>query len=265
MPSTAKTVPDGIHTMWPIITEDDKKQVMESLESGILTGPYGPQLRGAETEFAQWVGAKRCLMTNSGTAALHMAVEAAQIGPGDEVILPSFTFLATALAVLHNNAVPVFVDIDPDTFNIDPSKIEAKITPRTKAVIAVHLHGLCADIDPIKEICARHNLLLIEDAAQAHGATYKGRKAGTLGDMAIFSVQASKNLPCGEGGFFVTSNDALADRAAQLDLPNLWKPRRENFFAIEALPLLGSGKLDLARLRELARELVAARAAAREG
>jgi dTDP-4-amino-4,6-dideoxygalactose transaminase len=218
MPSTAKTVPDGIHTMWPIITEDDKKQVMESLESRILTGPYGPQLRGAETEFAQWVGAKHCLMTNSGTAALHMAVEAAQVGPGDEVILPSFTFLATALAVLHNNAVPVFVDIDPDTFNIDPSKIKAKITPRTKAVIAVHLHGLCADIDPIKEICARHNLLLIEDAAQAHGATYKGRKAGTLGDMAIFSVQASKNLPCGEGGFFVTSNDALADRANKMRL-----------------------------------------------
>jgi len=213
-----KTVPDGIHTLWPIITDDDKKQVMECLDSQILTGPYGPQLRGAEIEFAQWVGAKHCLMTNSGTAALHMAVEAAQIGPGDEVILPSFTFLATALAVLHNNAVPVFVDIDPQTFNIDPSKIEAKITDRTKAVIAVHLHGLCADVDPILALCKKHNLLLIEDAAQAHGAMYKGKKAGTLGDMAIFSVQASKNLPCGEGGFFVTNNDALADRANKMRL-----------------------------------------------
>ena len=196
------TVPGGIHTVWPKIGDDDKKMVMECLDSGILTGPYGPQLRGAEIEFAEFVGAEYCLMTNSGTSALHMAIAAAGIGPGDEVILPSFTFLATALAVLHQNAVPIFADIDPGTFNIDPRKIEEKINPKTKAVIPVHLHGLCADMDPILEIARANNLLVIEDCAQAHGARYKGRNAGSMGDAAIFSVQASKNLPVGEGGGF---------------------------------------------------------------
>lgn len=213
-----KTVPEGILTLWPIIDDDDKKQVMECVESGIFTGPYGPQIRGAEIEFGEYVGVKHCLMVNSGTAALHLALAAAGIGPGDEVIVPSFTFLATALAVLHVNAVPVFVDVDPLTFNIDPAKIEAKINNRTRAIIAVHLHGLCADIDPILETAKKHNLLLIEDTAQAHGARYKGRMAGTMGDAAIFSVQASKNLPSGEGGFIVTNNDELANRANQIRL-----------------------------------------------
>ena len=216
--TASKTVPHEIHTVWPVITDDDKKQVMECLESGILTGPYGPQLRGAEIEFGQWVGAKHCLMTNSGTSALHMAVEAAQIGPGDEVILPSFTFLATALAVLHNNAVPVFVDIDPQTFNIDPAKIEAKISERTKAVIAVHLHGLCADVDPILEICKKHNLLLIEDAAQAHGAKYKGRKAGTLGDMAILQ-RAGQQEPALRRGRLLRDQQRRPGRPRKPDAP----------------------------------------------
>ncbi|HOC91700.1 MAG TPA: DegT/DnrJ/EryC1/StrS family aminotransferase [bacterium] len=213
-----KTVPDGSHKIWPIITDEDKKMVMECLDSGILTGPYGPQIQGAEREFAEWLGVKYCLMSNSGTAALHMAVAAAGIGPGDEVIVPSFTFLASALAVMHNNAVPVFTDIEPDTFNIDPEKIESKITPRTRAIIPVHLHGLCADMDPVLEIARRRGLLVIEDCAQAHGAKYKGRAAGTMGDMAFFSVQASKNLPCGEGGFFVTNNEKFAAAANSVRL-----------------------------------------------
>ena len=213
-----KVVPEGVHTLWPIITDDDKKQVMESLDSQILTGPYGPQLRGAETEFAEFVGVKYCLMTNAGTSALHIAVAAGGIGPGDEVIVPSFTFLASALSVLHQNAVPVFVDIDPVTFNIDPAKIEAKINKRTKAIIVVHLHGLCADMDPILAIAKKHNLLVIEDCAQSHGALYKGRPAGSMGDMAFFSVQASKNLPCGEGGFFVTNNRDFAQIADNVRL-----------------------------------------------
>lgn len=214
----AKTVPDGILTLWPSITEDDKKIVMECLDSQILTGPYGPQLRCAEKEFGNYIGTKHCLMVNSGTAALHMAVAAARIGPGDDVIVPSFTFLASALGALHQNAAPVFVDIDPNTFNIDPAKITDKITKRTKAIIVVHLHGLCADMDPILEIARRHKLIVIEDCAQAHGATYKGQKAGTMGDMAIFSVQASKNLPCGEGGFFLTNDDELAQIADNIRL-----------------------------------------------
>lgn len=214
----SKTVPGGLHTLWPIITDEDKKAVMACLDSKILTGPYGPQIRGAETEFADYIGVKHCLMLNSGTAALHLAVAAAGIGPGDEVIVPSFTFLASALGVLHHNAVPVFVDIDPLTFTIDPVKIEAKINSRTKAIIVVHLHGLCADMDPILETARRHKLVVIEDAAQAHGAKYKGRIAGAMGDASIFSVQASKNLPCGEGGFFATNDDGLAKKANQIRL-----------------------------------------------
>jgi len=213
-----KTVPDGILTPWPIITDEDKKMVMECMESGIFTGPYGPQVRGAETEFAEYLGVKHVLMVNSGTAALHMAVAVAGIGPGDEVIVPSFTFLATALAVLHNNAVPVFVDIEPRAFMLDPSKIEGRITSRTKAIIPVHLHGQCADMDAINEIAKKHNLIVIEDTAQAHGAKYKGKLAGTLGDMSIFSVQASKNLASGEGGFFVTNNDEMANFANRMRL-----------------------------------------------
>ncbi len=213
-----KTVPGGIFTLWPVITGEDKKLVLESLESRFMTCPYGPQIRGAEKEFAEYLGVKHVLMLNSGTAALHLAVAAAGIGPGDEVIVPSFTFLATALAALHNNAVPVFVDVDPDTFLIDPAKIEAKITPRTKAIIPVHLHGLCADMDEILAIAKKHNLIVIEDTAQAHGARYKGRMAGTMGDMAGFSVQASKNLPAAEGGFFATNDDRLADIANSIRL-----------------------------------------------
>lgn len=213
-----KTVPEGLQTLWPTITEEDKKNVMDCLDSRIMTGPYGPQLRGAETEFAKWLGVKHCLMVNSGTAALHLAVAAAGLGPGDEAIVPSFTFLATALGVLHHNAVPVFCDIDPKTWCIDPAKIEAKITPRTKAIMPVHIHGLCADMDPILAIAKKHKLIVIEDTAQAHGSTYKGRKAGTMGDMAIFSVQASKNLPCGEGGYFVTNNDRYAEIANSIRL-----------------------------------------------
>jgi perosamine synthetase len=214
----SRTVPEGNLTLWPIITDEDKKAVMECLDSGILTGPYGPQIRGAEIEFGKYIGMKHCLMVNSGTAALHIAVAGAGIGPGDEVIVPSFTFLATGLAVLHNNAVPVWVDVDPRTFTMDPAKIEAKINKRTRAIIPVHLQGLCADMDPILDIARRHNLIVIEDSAQAHGATYKGRKAGSMGDISAFSVQASKNLPCGESGFFLTNNDRIADIANQVRL-----------------------------------------------
>lgn len=214
----SKAVPEGLQTLWPGIYDEDRKAVLDCVNSQILTGPYGPQIRGAEKEFGKFIGVKHCLMVNAGTAALHLAVASAGLGPGDEAIVPSFTFLATALGVLHHNAVPVFVDIDPETYCIDPAKIEAKITPRTKAILPVHIHGLCADMDAINAIAKKHNLVVIEDAAQAHGAEYKGRKAGTLGNAAIFSVQASKNLGCGEGGFFVTNDDKLANIANQIRL-----------------------------------------------
>jgi perosamine synthetase len=202
-----------LHVRWPIVTQEDKVAVLAAMDTGILNGPYAPQVKALEEEWARYCGVKYALTTNSGTAALHTAVAAGGIGTGDQVITTAFTFLATALGVLQHNAVPVFVDIDPRTFNIDPGKIEERITARTKAVIPVHIHGLPADMDPILTIARKHGLLVIEDAAQAHGSTYRGKKVGGIGDMGIFSFQGSKNLPAGEGGIFVTNRDDLRDRA----------------------------------------------------
>ncbi|HYL34608.1 MAG TPA: DegT/DnrJ/EryC1/StrS family aminotransferase [Bryobacteraceae bacterium] len=209
----SRVVPEGLTRLWPQITENERQAVLRVLDSRILSGSHAPEIRALETEFAQYAEAKHCLSSNSGTAALHMAVAAAGTQPGDEVITSAFTFLASALAVLHHNAIPIFADIDPVTFNISPAEIERKITPRTRAVMPVHIHGLPADLDEIRAIARKHNLVVIEDAAQAHGATYKGRKVGAIGDMGAFSVQSSKNLPAGEGGLFVTNNDAFYERA----------------------------------------------------
>jgi dTDP-4-amino-4,6-dideoxygalactose transaminase len=142
-----------------------------------------------------------------------MCVAASGIGPGDEVIIPAFTFLASASCVLHHNAVPVFVDVNPETMLIDGDAIEARITDRTRAIIPVHLNGVAADMDPILEIAQRHNLAVIEDAAQAHGSTYKGRKVGTFGDMAAFSINQWKHLSAGDGGLLVTNDEELRDKA----------------------------------------------------
>ena len=206
-------VPKQLHVRWPIITADDKAAVQVALDSGIVSGPYAPQVKALEEEWARYCGVRHALTTNSGTAALHTAVAAGGIGTGDQVITTAFTFLATALAVLQNNAVPVFVDIDPQTYNIDPNKIEERITARTRAIIPVHIHGCPADMDRILAIARKHRLLVIEDAAQAHGSIYKGKKVGGIGDMGIFSFQASKNLPAGEGGMFVTNREELKERA----------------------------------------------------
>ncbi|HSB68871.1 MAG TPA: DegT/DnrJ/EryC1/StrS family aminotransferase [Candidatus Methylomirabilis sp.] len=206
-------VPTGLHRRWPVITEEDKAAVLGALDSGIVSGPYAPQVKALEEEWARYCDVRYALTTNSGTAALHTAVAAGRIGTGDQVITTAFTFLATAMAVLHHNAVPVFVDIDPRTYNIDPARIQERITARTRAIIPVHIHGVPADMDPILDIARRHGLLVIEDAAQAHGSSYKGMKVGGIGDMGIFSFQSSKNLPAGEGGIFVTNREDLKERA----------------------------------------------------
>ncbi|UCF96172.1 MAG: DegT/DnrJ/EryC1/StrS family aminotransferase [Spirochaetaceae bacterium] len=208
-----KTVPTENKIRWPVIIEEDKQAVMEVLNSGKLWGPYAPNCRGLESEFAAYVGTKYCIAFNSGTAALHAAVRAAGIGPGDEVITSAYSFLASAVAVLHSNGIPVFVDIDPKTHNIDPGKIEEKITEKTKAIIPVHIEGTPADLDEILRIAEKHDLIVIEDAAEAHGTKYKGRNIGTIGDMAIFSLNTTKNLPGGEGGLFVTNNVEYRGRA----------------------------------------------------
>jgi dTDP-4-amino-4,6-dideoxygalactose transaminase len=159
------------------------------------------------------LGSADALLTQSCTAALEMAAILADIGPGDEVIMPSFTFVSTANAVVLRHGVPVFVDIRPDTLNIDETKIEAAITPRTKAICVVHYAGVCAEMDPILDIARRHGLMVIEDAAQALLSTYRGRQAGALGDLACFSFHETKNAMSGEGGALTVNNPALAERA----------------------------------------------------
>jgi perosamine synthetase len=194
---------------WPIITDDDRRLVNEVLDSGILAGGTAPQVTALEKEWAEYTGAKYCLTTTSGTAALHMALAAVDVGPGDEVITSAFTFLASASCALHQNAIPVFVDIDPRTYNMDPGKLEAAINDRTKVIIPVHIQGLPADMDPIMKIAQKHNLFVVEDACQAHGATYKGKQAGTIGHIGTFSLNNFKNLPGGEGGLFITDDETL--------------------------------------------------------
>lgn len=177
----------------------------------------GPDVVSFEERFAAYCNVEHCAAVNSGTSALHLALCAAGVGPGDEVITVSMTFVATTAAILYCGAKPVFVDVDPLTWTLDPELIETAITPRTKAIVPVHLHGLTADMDPIIEIARKHKLVVIEDAAQAHGAEYKGRRAGSLGDLACFSFYPGKNLGAyGEGGAVVGNDAELVKRVAML-------------------------------------------------
>ena len=179
------------------------------LDSGQFV--LGSEVAEFEREFAAYCGASHCIALNSGTSALHLALLAAGIGPDDEVITVPFTFVASVAAIAYTGARPVLVDIDPQSFSMDVSAIEAAITPRTKAILVVHLYGQPADMDPIIEIAGRHGLVVIEDAAQAHGAKYKGRPVGSIGDMACFSFYPGKNLGAyGEGGAVTTSNPEYA-------------------------------------------------------
>jgi dTDP-4-amino-4,6-dideoxygalactose transaminase len=171
----------------------------------------GAEVAGFEQEFAAYSGAAECIALNSGTSALHLALLAGGVGPGDDVITVPFTFVASVAAILYAGARPVLVDIDPRSFTMDPAAIEAAITPRTKAILPVHLYGHPADMDRILEVAQRHNLVVIEDAAQAHGAKYKGRPVGGVGDIACFSFYPTKNLGAyGEGGAVTTGNAEYA-------------------------------------------------------
>jgi len=177
----------------------------------------GEQVEAFESEFAKFCGTEYALGVNSGTSALHLALLAAGVKAGDEVITVSDTFVATAAAICYTGAIPVFVEIDPGSCTMDPAKIEAAITPRTKVIMPVHLYGGCADMDSINEIAARHNLIVIEDAAQAHGAEYRGRRAGGLSSIACFSFYPGKNLGAfGEGGAITTNNPDYAKRIQRL-------------------------------------------------
>lgn len=177
----------------------------------------GPAVSDFERAFAEFCGAKFCVGANSGTSALHLTMRLLNIGPGDEVITTPYTFVATSWAISYVGAKPVFVDIERDTFNLDPRLVEGAITARTKAILPVHLYGHPCDLDALLEVGQRHGIPVIEDAAQAHGARYKGRVVGTFGVMACFSFYPGKNLgACGEGGALVTNDSALAERARSL-------------------------------------------------
>ncbi|MGO4706489.1 DegT/DnrJ/EryC1/StrS family aminotransferase [Microvirga sp. 2MCAF38] len=193
------------------------RAIQDPLERAVLDAlrscdyVLGDPVRQFEAAFATFCGAQEAIALNSGTSALHLALLAAGIGPGDEVVTVPMTFVATVAAILYAGATPVLVDVDPDTFTMDPKAFEAAITPRTRAVMPVHLHGRLADMKTICEIARRHDILVIEDAAQAHGAELDGRKAGTFGAMGCFSFYPGKNLgACGEGGAIVTDDPDLA-------------------------------------------------------
>ncbi len=200
----------GFHG-WPVWDESELDALREVLESGVW-GVGGEKVPEFEQKFADYVGVKHGICVTSGTTALEIALKAGGVGPGDEVIVPPYTFMATASAVLQVNAIPIFADIDPETYNIDPKEAEKAITERTKAIIPVHIGGCPADMDAIMDIAKRHNLIVIEDCAQAHSAEWRGKKVGSIGDMGCFSFQSSKNLCSGEGGIITTNNQELGDK-----------------------------------------------------
>ena len=195
----------------PIIGEDEIDNVVEVLKSGMIA--QGPKVEEFEQKFAQWVGAEYGIAVNSGTAALHTAMLSCGIGEGDEVITTPFTFIASGNSILYTKAKPVFVDIDLKTYTINPDLIEDKITENTKAILPVHLYGQSANMDKINEIAEKYGLIVIEDAAQAHGATCKGENVGCIGDMACFSFYPTKNMTTSEGGMITTDDEELAEAA----------------------------------------------------
>ncbi len=197
-------------TTWPVFGQADEARLLRTLHSGHWGRLDGSEVSEFERRFAAAHACEHGIAVVNGTVALRIALLAAGIRSQQEVIVPPYTFVATASAVIEANAVPVFVDVDRDTFNIDPRAIDAAITPRTKVVIPVHFAGQPADMDAISAVAHDHNLIVIEDAAHAHGASYRTVPAGSLGHMAAFSFQSSKNLTAGEGGMITTNDDALA-------------------------------------------------------
>ena len=195
----------------PIIGDEEIENVVEVLKSGMIA--QGPRVEEFEKKFAEWVGAKYGIAVNSGTAALHVALLSCGIGEGDEVITTPFTFIASGNSIAYTGAKPVFADIDLKTYTIDPDSIEGLINENTKAILPVQLYGQSANMEKINEIAEKHDLIVIEDAAQAHGASYNGNNVGTMGDMACFSFYPTKNMTTSEGGIITTDNEKLAENA----------------------------------------------------
>ncbi len=213
----------------PRIEEEDIAEVVATLRSGWIG--MGPRTLQFEQDFAAYVGAKHAIAVNSCTAALHLALIAAGVGPGDEVITTPLTFAATANVVAHLGATPVFADVDRRTQNIDPASVAARITPRTKVILPVHMLGRAAEMDPLIALARAHNLKIVEDAAHAVETIYRGRHAGTLGDFGAFSFYANKNVTTGEGGMLTTDDDVAADRIRTLRLHGISKDAWKRYSA----------------------------------
>lgn len=227
-----KPVRTGRFLSWPIADRKDEEAVAEVARSRKWFRGSGKQVTGFEEAWARITGAKYCLATSSGTAALFTSLNALGIGPGDEVLVPPFTFVATINVVLLQYALPVFVDTDPDTCQMDARKIEAVITPRTTAIIPVHYGGNPADLDAVLAIAAKHKLRVIEDACQAHLAAWRGRNVGNWGETGCFSFQESKNLNCGDGGALITNDEAIMSRAYSFhNQGRKWKGGGEDSYA----------------------------------
>jgi perosamine synthetase len=209
----------------PVIGEEEIANVVDALRRGELSGSFGRYIEEFESKFAAYCGCKHGVAVTSGTTALHLAASAAGVGSGDEVLISASTNIATALAVAHNNAVPVPVDSEPETWNLDLDLIERLTTPRTKAIIPVHLYGHPVDMDRLMEIARRLELVVIEDCAESHGATCRGRMTGSFGDMGCFSFYANKVITTGEGGMVVTNDDELASRLKLLRNLGFTTPR----------------------------------------
>lgn len=200
----------------PLLGEIESQYVNEALGQRAISGFFGDYLRRFEDEFSRYCDCSHGVATTNGTTALELALAALRVGPGDEVLVSTLTNMATFFAILHVGATPVPIDIEPDTWNLNPALLEAKITPRTRAILVVHLFGHPVDMDPVLDVARRHGLRVVEDCAEAHGATYKGRKVGSLGDAGCFSFYANKIITTGEGGMVTTNDAALAVRAQSL-------------------------------------------------
>ena len=203
-------MPDFLPVCEPLLLGNELVYVTEAVSSGWISSS-GKYVRAFEDAFAAYCGVKHGIAVCNGTVALHLALSALGVGPGDEVVIPDFTMIASALAVCYTGAVPVFADADADTWNITPQAVAAKLTPRTKVVMAVHIFGNPCDMTALRGLCEGRGVILMEDAAEAHGAALGGRRAGALSRIAGFSFFANKNITTGEGGMVVTNDDALAD------------------------------------------------------
>jgi perosamine synthetase len=214
-----------IEVFEPVIGEEEIEAVVAALRRGEISGSFGKSIPEFEAAFAEYCGCKYGVAVTSGSTALHLAVAAAQLGPGDEVLVSASTNIATALGVIHNGAIPVPVDSEDVTWNLNLDLIEEQITSRTRAIIPVHLFGHPVDMDRLMEIARRHNLIVIEDCAESHGATVRGRMTGSFGDMACFSFYANKVITTGEGGMVTTNDEGLAERLRLLRNLAFTQPR----------------------------------------